>query len=107
MANESHQRRADAVQILLEVRQHLVVDVAEAPRRVEAVRHFGERRFGDVQEAKTIPPVPTREAFSDVRRHRIRSLSNLCGELEALNLWKRARRERVNADEEIVRALPG
>jgi hypothetical protein len=56
-------------------------DVFEAPRDVEAVAHFRERRFCDIQKMSALFQRTTRKAFDDVRGNRIRSTTDLAGQL--------------------------
>jgi len=74
---------------------------------MDAVGHFGERAFGDVQETKPIPPVSPARAFSDIRWNRVRGFSQLRPEFEPLETRKGLDRLFVKLDEEIICALPG
>jgi hypothetical protein len=80
--------------------------VVEAPCHVNAIRHFSERRFRDVEEMKAIAPVPPPVAFGNVRRYRVRRLAKLGAEFESLERREQLNGQLMNLDEQIVGPLP-
>jgi hypothetical protein len=84
-----------------------VVDVTKPSGHVEAVTHFSQGRFRDVQEMRALFIGAPGKSLHDVRRDRIGGPSELARECESFVWWKMVFGEFVNFDEEIVSALPG
>jgi hypothetical protein len=74
---------------------------------MEAIAHFGQRRFCDVQKLQSLTTVPARRSFHDVRRDRIGGAPRLAAELVSFDRRKSAHAQLMQPDEQIVGPLPG
>src|SRR5262245_44887942 len=100
-SNQTRQRCSNLIEVSFEFREMLLRDVTQSFRHMKAIPDLGQRRLGNIQEMQTDSPIPPRESFDNIRRHRVSSSSKLRGQFKSLEIRKRFGCELMQSDEEV------